>query len=76
MNEESALIRMADYHKKLAKTYNQKVQHIQFSIGDLILKNVIANTKNPANGKLGPNWEESYKITKLTGKGAYYLKDS
>ena len=25
--------------------------------------------------KLGPNWEGPYKITKLVGKGAYYLVD-
>ena len=66
---------MVDYQKQLAKMYNQKVQHRLFSVGDLILRKVVRNTKDPADGKLGPNWEGSYKITKLASKGAYYLED-
>ena len=31
--------------------------------------------KNPAQGKLGPNWEGSYRIISVTGIGAYYLED-
>ncbi|GFZ04843.1 hypothetical protein Acr_17g0004150 [Actinidia rufa] len=52
---ENALIRMADYQKQLAKTYNQRVQHREFSVGDLILRKVVENTKDPTNGKIGPN---------------------
>ena len=66
---------MADYQMQLAKTYNQRVQHIQFSVGNLILRKVVQNTKDPTNGKLSPNWEGPYKIIKLAGKGAYYLED-
>ena len=35
---ENGMIRMANYQKQLAKLYNQKVQHRQFSVGDLILR--------------------------------------
>ena len=73
---ENALIRMTDYQKQLAKIYNQKVQHRDFTMGDLVLRKVIGNTKDPAEGKLGPNWEGPYKIVKLAGRGAYYLEDS
>ncbi|GFS36321.1 hypothetical protein Acr_00g0045360 [Actinidia rufa] len=73
---ENALIQMANYQKQLAKTYKQKVKHRQFLVGDLILRKVVGNTKDPADRKLGPNWEEPYKIVKLAGKGAYHLKDS
>ena len=31
--------------------------------------------KNPSWGKLGPNWEEPYRITSIAGIGAYYLED-
>ena len=31
--------------------------------------------KNPALGKLGPNWEGPYIITLVAGIGAYYLED-
>ena len=67
---------MADYQKQLAKTYNQKVQHREFLVGDLILRKVVGNTKDPTNGKLDPNWEGSCKIVKLVDKGTYYLEDS
>ena len=39
------------------------------------MRKVVENTKDPTNMKLGPNWEGPYKITKLVGKGAYYLVD-
>ena len=54
---ENAPIRMEDYQKQLVKTYNPKVQPKQFSIGDLILRKVVGNTKDLADWKLGPNWE-------------------
>ena len=43
--------------------------------GDLVLRKVVGNTKNPAWGKLGPNWEGPYRITSVVGIGAYYLED-
>ena len=42
----------------LAKTYNQKVQYKQFSVGDLVMRKVIENTKAPVDGKLAPNWDD------------------
>ena len=67
---------MADYQKQLAKTYNQKVQHKEFSVRDLVLRKVVGNTKDLKDGKLGPNWKGPDKIVTLAGKGAYYLEDS
>ena len=43
--------------------------------GDLVLRKVVGNTKKPAWGKLGHNWEGPYCITLVTGIGAYYLED-
>ena len=31
--------------------------------------------KNPAWGKLWPNWEGPYRITSQAGIGAYFLED-
>ncbi|GFS36134.1 hypothetical protein Acr_00g0044290 [Actinidia rufa] len=73
--QENALIRMTDYQKQLAKTYNQKVQHKDFIVGDLILRKVFGNTKYLVDGKLGTNWEGPYKIVNLATRGAYCLKD-
>ena len=63
---------MADYQKQLAKTYNQKVQHREFLVGDLFFRKVVGNTKDLTNKKLSPNWEP-YKILKLADKSTYYL---
>ncbi|GFZ04896.1 hypothetical protein Acr_17g0004680 [Actinidia rufa] len=73
---ENALIRMADYQKQLAKSFNQKVQQRGFEVGSLVLKKVIGNTKDPTDGKLAPNWEGPYKIIKLAGRSSYYLEDA
>ena len=35
----------------------------------------MGTAKNPAWGKLGPNWEGSYRITSKAGIGAYFLED-
>ena len=43
--------------------------------GDLVLRKVVGMAKNPAWGKLGPNWEGPYRITSIAGIGAYYLED-
>ena len=43
--------------------------------GDLVLRKVLGSAKNPAYGKLGPNWEGPYRITLVAGIGTYYLED-
>ena len=73
---ENALIWMTDYQKQLAKTYNQKGQHREFLVGNLVLRKVIGNTKDSEDRTLRLNWEGPYKMVKLADKGAYYLKDS
>ena len=45
------------------------------AVGDLVLRKVVGSAKNPAWGKLGPNWEGPYRITSVAGIGAYYLED-
>ena len=43
--------------------------------GDLVLRKVLGTAKNPAWGKLGPSWEEPYRIISVAGIGAYFLED-
>ena len=43
--------------------------------GDLVLRKVLGTAKNPVWEKLGPNWEEPYRITSVAGIGAYFLED-
>ena len=54
--------RMAKYKQKIAKYYNRRVKLKKFNIGDLVLRKVTLATKDPAQGKLGPNWEGPYKV--------------
>ena len=42
---------------------------------DLVLRKVVGKAKNPTWGKLGPNWEDPYRITSVDDIGAYYLED-
>ena len=37
-------------------------------VGELVLRKVIENIKDPVDGKLGPNWEGPYKITSSLAK--------
>ena len=40
-----------------------------------MLRKVLGTAKNPAWGKLGPNWEGSYRITLVAGICAYHLEN-
>ena len=42
---------------------------------DLVLRKVVGTAKNPTWGKLGPNWEDPYRITSVANIRAYYLED-
>ena len=42
---------------------------------DLVLRKVLGTAKYLVWGKLGPNWEGSYRITSAAKIGASYLKD-
>ena len=49
--------RTARYKNLMARQYDAMVKPRRFNIGDLVLKKVSLATKNPAHGKLDPNWE-------------------
>ena len=54
--------RVAKYKNLITKQYDAMVKPRRLNIGDLVLKKVSLATKNPAHGKLGPNWEEPYRV--------------
>ncbi len=41
--------------------------------GDLVLRKVVGNKKDPTQGKLGANWEGPYQIISEAGLGAFNL---
>ena len=72
---ENAMVQLAYYQHKLKQGYDMNVKLRPLGPGYLILRKVLGNTKNPAWGKLGPNWEGPYRITSVAWIGAYYLED-
>ena len=70
---EQVLRRTEDYQRKTARYYNQKVKPRSYRLGDLVLKKLFPVRKNPTHGKLGPNWEGPYIISRIIRPGNYKL---
>ena len=72
---EKAMVQLGYYQQKLKRGYDAKVKLRPLGPGDLVLRKVLGNAKNPTWGKLGPNWEAPYRITSVAGIEAYFLED-
>ncbi|XP_074346643.1 uncharacterized protein LOC141685442 [Apium graveolens] len=59
---KNSQLRLAAYQQRAARYYNKKVKGHLLKVGDLVLKKVMPNTKNPQHGVFGANWEGPYKI--------------
>jgi len=68
------MVQLAYYQQKLKQVYDTNVRLRPLALGDLVLRKVVGTKKNPAWGKLGPNWEGPYRITSVAGIGAYFLE--
>ena len=66
--------RTTRYKNLMARQYDAMVKPRRFNIEDLVSKKVSLAIKNPAHGKLGPNWEGPYKIISCKRQGSYYLE--
>ena len=63
---EQVLKRMEDYHRKTARYYDQRVKPGSYKPGDLVLKKkLMPARKDPTHGKLGPNWEGPYIVSRI-----------
>ena len=71
---EQVLKRMEDYHRKIARYYDQRVKPRSYKPGDLVLKKLLPARKDPAHGKLGPNWEGPYIVSRIIRPGNYELQ--
>ena len=71
---EHVLQRKEDYQRKTTKYYNQKVKPRSYKPGDLVLKKLLPVRKNLAHGKLGPNWEGHYIVSRVVRPGNYELQ--
>ena len=72
---ENAMVQLAYYQQKLKQGYDANVKLKPLTPSDLVLHKVVGTAKNPAWGKLGPNWDGPYRITFQTSIGAYFLED-
>ena len=63
--------RTEEYQRKIERYSNQKVKPRSYMPGDLVLKKLLPARKNPAYGKLGPNWEGPYIISRVVRPGNY-----
>ena len=66
--------RTKEYQRKTARYYNKRVKPRSYVPGDLVLKKLLPARKNPAHGKLGPNWEGPYIISQVVRPGNYELQ--
>uniref|UniRef100_A0A2N9F3Z9 Uncharacterized protein n=1 Tax=Fagus sylvatica TaxID=28930 RepID=A0A2N9F3Z9_FAGSY len=72
---DMAAIRLTSYQRQMKRGYDKNIRPRSFYVNDLVLRKVVANTRNPNDGKLGPNWEGPYKVISFAGVGAYRLED-
>ena len=66
--------RTEDYQRKTARYYDQKVKPRSYKPDDLVLKKLLPARKNPTHGKLGPNWEGPYIVSRVVRPGNYELQ--
>ena len=71
---EQVLKRTEDYQRKTTRYYNQKVKPRSYKHGNLVLKKLLPARKNPTHGKLGPNWEGPYIVSRIVRPGNYELQ--
>ena len=66
--------KVACYKNLMTKHHDALVKPRQFNTGDLVLKKVSLATKDPAHGKLRPNWEGPYRVINSKIRGSCYLE--
>uniref|UniRef100_A0A2N9FJJ2 Uncharacterized protein n=1 Tax=Fagus sylvatica TaxID=28930 RepID=A0A2N9FJJ2_FAGSY len=66
---DKAARRITLYQEKMAKYYNTKVKLRRFEIGDWVLRKVTQATKDPSQGKLGPQLGRALQGHPILQKG-------
>ena len=62
---EQVLKCIEDYHRKATRYYDQRVKPRSYKSDDMVLKKLLPARKDPAHGKLGPNWEGPYIVSRI-----------
>ncbi|KAK3026891.1 hypothetical protein RJ639_041360 [Escallonia herrerae] len=69
-----ALDRVISTKQRVVRFYNRRVRMRIFRVGDLALRKLGVSNPKAAVGKLSPNWEGPYKMSKVLRPGAYSLE--
>jgi len=68
-------IRMTTQKQRIERYYNRRANLYYFKMEDLVLRKVTQNTRELNAEKLGPTLEGPYRVSAVTGKGSYELKN-
>ena len=71
---EQVLKRIEVCHRKTTRYYDRRVKPRNYKPGDLVLKKLLPGRKDPTHGKLGPNWEGPYIVSRIVRPGNYELQ--
>ncbi|KAK3006537.1 hypothetical protein RJ639_015910 [Escallonia herrerae] len=71
---DQAQLRLTAYQQRVARYHDRRIRPLTFRIGDLVFHRVAASNPRDAIGKLSPNWEGPYRVTKYGGPGSYHLE--
>ncbi|KAI4302156.1 hypothetical protein MLD38_037937 [Melastoma candidum] len=63
---------MQCYQQRMSRAFNKKVKPIRYKPGDLILKRILPNVKDP-RGKFAPNYEGPFVVKHAFSGGATIL---
>ncbi|GLU06504.1 hypothetical protein SLE2022_235340 [Rubroshorea leprosula] len=63
------------YQRQMAAAYNKKVKPRVFHQGDLVLRKIMPNERDPS-GKFAPNYEGPYVVKEAFSRGALLLRYS
>ena len=64
---------MAAQKQRIERYCNRRTNLRHFRVGDLVLRKVTINTRDPNEGMLGLNWEGPYQVLDIVGKWSYKL---
>ncbi|XP_075104664.1 uncharacterized protein LOC142178823 [Nicotiana tabacum] len=67
-------IRMVAQKQQVERYNNKRAKVRPLKVGDYVLKAKTQASKDPNEGKLGTNWDGSYKIIAAANKGAFQLE--
>lgn len=62
---EESKVKLEEYKRRATQYHNVKVKPRYFKEGDLVLRKIEATGRVEAIGRLKPNWEDPFIITKV-----------